>query len=200
MMMGADEEWPGQAEALTSLTPAQLEFFRTFGYLQVKAAFSPQTVASLTRRADEILATEWAPTPAAGAVRAPAYFTPSEPPERQEPYLLEPVLGPVLGAAKQLMASLDGVGGGEPRMIFQGDSHLQSSPVANDGWAGRATLPADAPANADPEWTEHGWHSDIPGPSEATYPRIKLSEGPCFPAVVHTPPSLTRGVCWQCST
>ena len=177
MMMGADEEWQAQAEALTSLTPAQLEFFRTFGYLQVKAAFSPQTVASLTRRADEILATDWAPTPAAGAVRAPAYFTPSEPPERQEPYLLEPVLGPVLGAAKQLMASLDGVDG-EPRMLFQGDSHLQSSPVPNDGWAGRATLPPDAPANADPEWTEHGWHSDIPGPSEATYPRIKLSEGP----------------------
>ena len=25
MMMGADEEWPAQAEALTSLTPAQLD-------------------------------------------------------------------------------------------------------------------------------------------------------------------------------
>jgi hypothetical protein len=63
---------------------------------------------------------------------------------------------------------------------FGGDSHLQGGPIRSEGWTGFDTLPSDAGAGTphagsalDANWFEHGWHSDIPGPSETGFPRIK---------------------------
>ena len=71
-----------------------------------------------------------------------------------QPYFLEPVLGRehVIGAVTQLMASL-----GEHRFLYKGDAHLAQRP----GYESSGGTP------------EHGWHSDIPGPAETAYPRIK---------------------------
>ena len=76
--------------------------------------------------------------------------------------------------------------------------HLQAAPIVSRGWTGFESLPCDSPAAADPDgWFEHGWHSDIPGPSEVllagTYFRNDITENfrisICFGPGQHTAPA-----------
>ena len=113
-----------------ALSPAEVAHFLAFGYVHRRRCFSPQEMAMLTERADELLG--------------------RSPPENG---FLEPVLGDarVVGAVDQLMGAM-----GAPRYLFGGASHLAAGPIPSSDWTGYDSLPADAPSKLDPSWQEHG--------------------------------------------
>ena len=117
------------AEA-TPLTPAQLGFFHAFGYLHLKAVFTPPDLAMLMERADELVAK---------STLVPGEFRPRGPAADTEPYFMEPLIDRphVLGAvtcvpfflclcADEVSLPADSVRGGEQ---------------AADGVNGRESLP-----------------------------------------------------------
>ena len=69
----------------------------------------------------------------------------------------------------QLMRSM-----GEPEFLLAHSGYGEGRNLKSAMWKGFSTLPRNSPPAQDSEWTEHGWHADVPGPSEAEYPRIKL--------------------------
>lgn len=147
---------PASAAAAGSrelLTVQQEQFFKAFGYLHLKQLYTPSEIERIHAALDA-----WK-----------AKGRPAQPAET-EPTLTELLLEDRVHAmVSQLMQSM-----GEPRFLLAHSGYGEGRNLKSTMWKGFSTLPKDSPAALDSEWTEHGWHADVPGPSEAKYPRIKL--------------------------
>ena len=140
-----------------------------------RGCFTSQEMQVLTAHADRRLASSESSNHEGRSQSGPSLHASSK--TLEDVAFIGPVLADprVLGAVTQLMDAM-----GASRVLFGGDSHLQGGPIRSEGWTGFDTLPSDAGAGTphagsalDANWFEHGWHSDIPGPSEAGFPRIK---------------------------
>jgi hypothetical protein len=130
-----------------------VQFFSAFGYLHLKQLYDSSEIERITAAVDE-----WKGT--------------------HTPQLLEsvPALTGLLledrrvhESVTQLMESM-----GEPGFLLAHSGYGEGRTLKSTMWEGYDTLPQGSPPAQDEEWTEHGWHADVPGPSEAKFPRIKM--------------------------
>ena len=140
------------------LSPQQLAHFSAFGYLHLRETWSPGEVRQLQSEAERLLAVD---RQAHGGAVGPGESQALGGVVETSPALMELFLssGRVLRPLQQLL---------QP----EGRQPLWTGSELNTGTVG--TLVWRTPSSAlPPDTSEHGWHSDRPGVSETSYPRIK---------------------------
>jgi phytanoyl-CoA hydroxylase len=138
------------------LSPAQLNFFRCFGFLHLRGFFTAAETASIQLEVEKKVHALSAQDK--GSVDG---ITPGDLLEGSAALRVALLGERPLAVAAQLFAEYE-----TERFIFTGSSLA---------WSGFADDEPKVPTTTgwDDGLNEHGWHSDIPGPSEASYPRIK---------------------------
>ena len=148
------------------LSAAQLRHFLTFGFVQVKAAYTRTEMGEIIPevfRAAEEMRQRRAGAQGQGQQGGGCLLASSD-------LLIEKLLADerIFGSLRQLMHGM-----GERRFVSATASHLRGGrPGAGSPWnLGRYK----ALAREMPEHFEHGWHADVPGPSFAATPCVKVT-------------------------
>jgi hypothetical protein len=142
------------------LSPQQLAHFEAFGFLHLRSRWSRDEVALLQSEAERLLTAD---RRAHSGVVGPGESQALNDVVEQSPVLMDMFLNDSSRVLQPLHQLLQRAG---RRLLWTG-SELNAGTVGEDVWRtpSRGELPAG--------YSEHGWHSDRPGVSETSFPRIK---------------------------